>query len=72
MQANLLRGKMAEAGYTQAELAAAMIKSKNTISDKLAGKKQFTCQEAETICRLLSITDPAEMAKIFLLSPSQK
>lgn len=66
MQTNKLKGKIAEAGYTQRTLAAAMGMSKNTLSSKINGKSQFNSREIERICDLLAILSLEEKALIFL------
>jgi len=66
MQANLLKGKIMAAGYTQRSLAKKLNISDNTLSNKINGKTSFTCDEAVTICNLLSIVDNNEKAHIFL------
>lgn len=66
MQANLLRGKIVAAGYTQGSLAKALNMSKNTLSSKINGRYQFNSDEIIAICRLLSIEDNNEKVSIFL------
>lgn len=70
MNANKLRGRIAEAGYTQRKLAAAAKMSENSLSDKLNEKRPFNTDEILVICDLLHITDPVEKAQIFLSNPS--
>ena len=66
MRANVLKGKIVEAGYTQQTLAQAMNMSKNTLSRKLNGKTAFNTDEVVRLCALLSIEDCTEKAHIFL------
>ncbi len=67
MQANLLRAKMAEAGYSQRMLAKAMDISENTLSNKMTGKCPFDVEEAIKICDVLKIESNEDKANIFLL-----
>ena len=61
-----LRGKMAEAGFTQRSLAAAIGISENSLGAKIKGKRSFKTDEIEEICKILGITDCVEKAEIFL------
>ena len=63
---NMLKGKIAEAGLTQTELAARIGIGYNTLSYKLNGKKSFTVEEADKICNALGIRDNETKALIFL------
>lgn len=58
LNANLLRGKMAEHGITQSELAKSIGISENSLSRKLLGKREFRLSEVADICSFLSIQDP--------------
>lgn len=71
VNANLLRGKMVSAGYTQKELAGALGMSENTLSAKINGASSFTLKEVYAICSLLSISDFREKCEIFLPESSQ-
>lgn len=66
-----LTAKMIQAGYTQRSLASAMGVSKNTICEKINGRRPFNTEEVETICKILSITSGQEKLDIFLAEPSQ-
>lgn len=66
MRMNKLKGKLAEAGYTQRLLAEEIGMSKNTLNSKINGKIPFNTDEIERICICLSIVDPVEKASIFL------
>lgn len=66
MQANLLKGKIIAAGYTQKSLAQALNISQNTLSNKITGKNQFNSDEIVALCELLSIVDNDEKVSIFL------
>ncbi len=68
MNANLLKGKMAEKNVTQAELAEAIGISANSMSRKLLGKRTFTLSEAVAISNYLEIDKPGE---IFFAAASQ-
>lgn len=70
MNTQLLKGKMAEAGYTQQKLAQAIGVVPQTLSRKLQGKRQFTVGEALAICEVLHINQDQRSA-IFLPSKSQ-
>ena len=61
-----LRGKMAEAGYSQRSLAAAIGISANSLNNKINKRSPFNTVEIEAICKVLGITDSSEKALIFL------
>lgn len=61
-----LKGKIAEAGYSQRSLAAELGMSKNTLNSKINGKIPFNTLEIERICEKLGIVDGTEKAAIFL------
>lgn len=68
---NKLKSRMVLMGYTQKSLVAEMIErgvktSINTFSSKMNGKSQFNCDDADVICDILRVDDPAEKADIFL------
>ena len=68
---NRLRSRMVLKGYTQKALVAEMnargLKtSENTFSSKMNGKSQFDCVDADVICEILEVTNPADRAEIFL------
>lgn len=68
---NRLRSRMVLKGYTQKALVAEMnargLKtSENTFSSKMNGKSQFDCDDADIICDILEVNEPAEKAEIFL------
>ena len=62
---NRLLGKIAEHGYTQKSLAAALGIGNNTMSNKINGKSSLSIEEAELICEILHITDAEEKGRIF-------
>lgn len=66
MSVNKLKGKIAEAGFTQRSLAKALGMSKNTLNSKVNGKTPFNTLEIQKICALLHIQENAEKADIFL------
>lgn len=70
MSTNKLKGKIAEAGYTQRSLAVALGMSKNTLNSKVNGKIPFNTVEIQQICEKLGIHDLQEKASIFLSSAS--
>ena len=58
-------------GYTQKSLVAEMngrgVKTtENTFSSKMNGRSQFDCDDADVICDILKVDDPADKADIFL------
>lgn len=61
MNANMLKGKMTEKGYTQEKLAEAVGISTNSISRKLLGERQFRLGEVVKICEVLDIDDPRDI-----------
>lgn len=68
---NRLRSRMVLMGYTQKSLVAEMNErgvktSENTFSSKMNGKSQFDCDDADVICEILEVDDPADKAEIFL------
>ena len=69
---NKLKSRMVLMGYTQKSLVMEMVKrgiktSENTFSAKLNGKSQFNCDDADVICDILKVEDPADKADIFLV-----
>jgi DNA-binding XRE family transcriptional regulator len=66
LNANSLKGAIAEAGYTQGKLAEKLGVSVNTLSAKISGKTKFTIDEAALICKVLDITDEKRIVHIFL------
>ena len=66
MSSNKLKGKIAEAGYSQRSLATELGMSKNTLNAKVNGKIPFNTDEIEKICEKLGIHDRTEKAAIFL------
>ena len=68
---NRLRSRMVLMGYTQKSLVAEMNErgvktTENTFSSKMNGKSQFDCDDADVICDILEVNEPAEKAEIFL------
>lgn len=68
---NRLKARMVLMGYTQKSLVTEMndrgVKtSENTLSSKMNGKSQFDCEDADVICEILEIDNPADRAEIFL------
>lgn len=68
---NKLKARMVLMGYTQKSLVTEMndrgVKtSENTLSSKMTGKSQFDCEDADVICEILEINNPADRADIFL------
>lgn len=69
---NRLRSRMVLMGYTQKSLVAEMnargLKtSENTFSSKMNGRSQFDCDDADIICDILEVEEPADRAEIFLV-----
>ena len=68
---NKLKARMVEMGYTQKSLVLEMVRrgvktTENTISSKMTGKSQFDCTDADVICDILELHNPAQRADIFL------
>lgn len=59
MNANLIRGKIAECGLTQQKLAEKAGISVNSLSRKLSGKRDFRLEEVKRICAVLNIENPS-------------
>lgn len=66
LASNKLKGKIAEAGFSQRRLAMELGISKNTLNAKVNGRIPFNTVEIERICEKLGIRDGAEKAAIFL------
>ncbi|MBU5627748.1 helix-turn-helix transcriptional regulator [Oscillibacter sp. MSJ-2] len=66
VNANLLKGKIAAAGYSQQSLAPKVKMSVNSLNAKINGRKKFDTDEVSRICSALGITDPNEKCNIFL------
>lgn len=69
---NRLRSRMVLMGYTQKSLVAEMNErgvktTENTFSSKMNGKSQFDCDDADVICDILEVNEPADKAQIFLV-----
>ena len=69
---NKLRSQMVLKGYNQRSLVEEMNArgyktTENTFSSKMNGKSQFDCDDADIICEILEITNPATKAEIFLV-----
>ena len=69
---NRLRSRMVLMGYNQRSLVAEMnargVKTtENTFSSKMSGESQFDCDDADVICDILEVEQPAERAEIFLV-----
>lgn len=61
-----LMSVMAGKGMTQTKLAALLGMSKNSLCEKINGKRCFNADEIIGICNVLGIEDNAIKAKIFL------
>lgn len=66
-----LRSRMVLKGYSQKALAAEMTArgckiSENTLSAKMNNGAKFDCDDADIICEILEVNNPAEKAEIFL------
>ena len=70
MENMVLRGKMAEKGFSQRDLAQKIRMSENALSAKIKGLRSFRVSEVIAICGILEISDPVEQALIFLKRPS--
>ncbi len=69
---NLLKGRIAAAGYSQKTLAPVVKMSLNSLNAKVNGRKSFDTMEIERLCEALKIIDPTEKCLIFLPNNSQK
>ncbi len=67
MNMNLLRAAMAEKGMNQAQLAAAIGISANSLSRKMNGRRDFALAEVVAITQVLDLESPQN---IFLASTS--
>jgi hypothetical protein len=66
-----LRSRMVLMGYNQKSLAAEMTArgvkiSENTLSAKMTGGSKFDTDDADVICEILELVEPADKAAIFL------
>ena len=66
-----LRSRMVLKGYSQKSLAAEMTArgvkiSENTLSAKMTGGSKFDTDDANVICEILGLVEPADKAAIFL------
>jgi len=61
-----LKGKIAEAGYSQRSLSKVLEMSKNTLNSKVNGKKAFNTNEIKKLCEALNIFGNEEKVDIFL------
>lgn len=69
---NKLRSRMVLMGYTQKSLVAEMNErgvktTENTFSSKMKNPRKFNCDDADVICDILKLEDPADKADIFLV-----
>lgn len=71
LNVNLLKGKMAEKGYSQKELAKAIGISDNTLSSRMCLHTPLNTDEIERICGVLDITESDDKINIFLHQSSQ-
>ena len=61
MNSNLLRGKIAERGLSQAKVAREIGVSAQSFSRKITGKREFRLSEVQALCEILSIENPADI-----------
>jgi transcriptional regulator with XRE-family HTH domain len=61
-----LKGIMAEAGFSQRSLAKEIGMGVTALNAKVNEKSPFNVDEAQKICEVLGITDPAVKCHIFL------
>jgi len=66
IDSNRLAGRIIAAGYTRTSLAKELGMSKNTLCDKVNGKRPFNTVEIQSMCEKLGITSCEEKAQIFL------
>ena len=62
---NKIKGKIVENGFTLETLANAIGMSRQTLSKKIKGRKEFTISEVEAICRELKISDDELVSYFF-------
>ena len=70
MENMVLRGRMAEKGISQRDLAKRIHMSENALAAKIKGLRSFRVSEVIAVCEILEISDPAEQALIFLKQSS--
>lgn len=58
--------RMKKAGYTQVDIAQHLGTHKNTISNKLNGRSEFTIPEIKKLCVLLNIAESNDIVEIFI------
>lgn len=61
-----LRGKIAESGKTQSQIAADLGISPNTMTKKMNNRAEFNLSEVIKLCDILEIRSANEKAEIFL------
>lgn len=66
MKVNVLKGIMAEKGFTQTAIAKRIGMNKNTLSSRMRGRSSFRVDEIDRICSVLDIIDPELKSDIFL------
>lgn len=66
MVMNKLKGKIAEAGYSQKQVAALIGINANSLGAKINGRRAFDTEEVKRLCKVLGIEDPREKCEIFL------
>lgn len=71
LNVSLLRGRMAEKGLSQRQLAKAIGISDNTLSSRMCLHTPLNTDEIESICSVLNIVEPIDKINIFLHNPSQ-
>ena len=59
MNANILRGKMAERGYTQSQLAKQLGITPQALNAKLNNRSEFRLSEVVKIIEILGMENPA-------------
>lgn len=61
MNANKVKAKIKENGFSQRDVAERAGMSENSLSRKLLGKRDFTLSEVVTLCEVLHIENPQEV-----------
>ena len=69
---NKLKSRMVLMGHTQKSLVTEMNArgykiTENTLSSKMKNPRKFNCDDADMICDILELEDPADKADIFLV-----
>lgn len=56
-----------KSGLKKKYIAEQLGRTPNALALKIDGTNEFTCGEVSKLCRILNITDPAEIYTLFLM-----